>query len=194
MKQKLFPSLLLATLLLAASTASAQGVRANVNSSATATPASVRTQTEVKAEAQTRAASTSEARAEMQLSIVKRVVSNVTRVLTATVDRLEQIIVRIESRIAKFKAAGATTTESEGFVAEAKVHLDKAEASIRALASVELEGDSVRENFLKVRALAAEAKMHIREAHTSLMKTVRSLKASSGARVEGEANATTTSN
>ena len=194
MKQTILPALLLAALMLTASTASAQGLRVNVNGNASATPASVKTQAEVGAGVESRGASSTEARAEMQLNIVKRLSANAARVLEATVNRLEQIIVRIESRITKLKAAGAATLESEEFVSEAKVHLEKAEVSISALSSIELGGETIRENFSEVRSAATEAKLHIRAAHTALMKAVRSLKASGGVKVESEARATTTSN
>lgn len=194
MKHKMVPLVVVAAFMLMASSASAQGVRVRVDGDATVTPASARTQAEVRAQVESGRASTTEGRVEMQVNVVKRVVANVSRVLSATAARLEGIIERVESRIAKFKAGGAATLESEGFVAEAKVHLEKAEVSISTLSSLELGEVTLRENMVKVRAAASEAKMHIREAHTSLMMAVRSLKATGGVRVEGGANATTTSN
>lgn len=195
MKRKYVSIALLAALVLAASTASAQGVgevRVRVNGNASVTPVEVKTRAETNAEvragAQSRQASSSEARTEMQTSVAKRKAANTERVFSATVDRLEKIADRIESRIAKFEDKGAPTTDAVKFLAEARAHLDLADTSISAFASLDLSGELLRDNFAKIRTAASEAKMHIREAHTSLMMSVRSLKASA----EVEASATTT--
>lgn len=194
MKRKYVFTALLATLLLAASTASAQGLRVNVTGNASVTPAEteVRTRsearTEVRTEAQTRQASSTEARAEMQAAVAKRKAVNTERVFSATIDRLEKIGDRIESRISKFEDRGASTTDAVNFLAEARMHLELADTSLEAFATLDLSGELLRDNFARIRAAASEAKTHIREAHTSLMMAVRSLKASA----EVEANATTT--
>lgn len=146
----------------------------------------VRVRAEVRAEIEARQASTTERRVEMQRNLVKRKAEHTARVFTATVERLEKIIVRLESRIAKVKALGGVTTESESFVAEAKNHLSLAKLSLAAFSSIDLSGDKARDNFERVRAVATEVKGHIREAHTSLMKAIRSLK-------PGQKTATSTS-
>lgn len=185
--------------MLGASFASAQevqNIRVNVSGNATVTPTQVDTRTQTNAEVKARTevrrdtmqASSSERRIEMQASVVKRKVTNTSRVLSATVDRLEKIGDRIESRIAKFEDKGASTTDSVRFLAEARAHLDLADASVEAMADLDLSGETIADNFEIIRTSAKEAKMHIREAHTSLMMAVRSLKASA----EVEANATTT--
>ncbi len=191
MKRQNVSIALLAALMLVATGASAQVVqpiRVNVSGNASVAPSEVRANTEVRTEVQTRAASSSEARVEMQTSIAKRKVANTARVLNATVGRLEKIGDRIESRIAKFEDKGATTTDAVKFLAEARAHLEMADTSIEALVAIDLSGESIQVNFERVRTAAREAKMHIREAHTSLMKAVSSLKASA----EVEATATTT--
>ncbi|MDO8589859.1 MAG: hypothetical protein Q7R69_01130 [bacterium] len=136
----------------------------------------VRTQTETrKVEAQTRKASSTDARAEMQRGLAKRKAANTSRVLTATVERLERIIVRLESRIEKVKADGGVTATSTAYVVEARNHLSLTKASIALFASVDLSGDKAKENFERVRDIASEAKGHIREAHRSLTKAIRAL-------------------
>ena len=142
---------------------------------------------EMKTNAEARKASSTEKRIEMQRGLAKKKADHTARVLTATVERLEKIVVRIESRIAKLKAEGKATAESEGYIAEAKVHLSAAKTSIALFASVDLSGDKAQENFERVRAIAAEAKGHIREAHQSLMKAIRAL-----GKPRVEANATST--
>ncbi len=124
---------------------------------------------------QERKVSSTERRVEFQQNIAKRQVEHVTKVMLATIERLEKIIVRIESRIAKIKAEGGATTEAESFVADAKLNLSDAKASVSAFASIELSSDKARDNFEKVRTMAAGAREHIRLAHENLMKAVRSL-------------------
>lgn len=131
---------------------------------------------EIKNNIEQRKASPTERRVEMQRGLAKRKAEHTARVLTATVERLERIIVRLESRIAKVRGNGGAVAETEAFVAEAKNHLSLAKSSIALFASVDLTGQKAQENFERVRTLAAEVKGHIREAHASLMKAIRSLK------------------
>ena len=116
-----------------------------------------------------------EKRVEFQKDIAKRKVENVSKVITATIERLGKIIERIESRIAKLKSAGGNTAESERFVALAKTDLEMAKVSVAAFASIDLSSDKAQENFERIRTAAAEAREHIRSAHENLMKAVRLL-------------------
>ncbi len=198
MKQSITSLTIAILLVVVASPALAQDVRVNVSDRTTSTPVKVRV--EVKEEMKTnvearrasmeeRKASSTERRVEMQRSLAKKKADHTSRVLTATVERLEKIILRVESRIAKIKAQGGVTAESEAFVAEAKNHLTLAKANIVLFASLDLSGEKAQENFEKVRALASETKGHIREAHTSLKNAVRAL---GGVRAEVERSATST--
>ncbi|MDO8589736.1 MAG: hypothetical protein Q7R69_00465 [bacterium] len=115
-------------------------------------------------------------RVAFQEEAAKRQVENVTKVILATIGRLEtNIIVRVESRIAKVKARGGVTTESEGFIAAAKVNLANAKAVVATFAGIDLSSEKARENFEKIRTAAKEAREHIRAAHQNLMMAVRSL-------------------
>ncbi len=195
--------IIISILVLAVSTLSSPvfAEEVNINAYGRASTTSVKVRTEIKAEVETRRASTTERReerreemktnleerkasstarrVEFQQGIAKRKAEHVAQVLAATVERLEKITVRLESRIAKVKAAGGVTTESEGFVAEAKTHLSLARSSIALFVSLDLTDEKARDNFEKVRAVATETKSHIREAHRSLMMAVRSLKGAS---------------
>ncbi len=131
---------------------------------------------EVRNNIEQRKASSTERRLEMQVDIAKRKVEHVKKVILATIERLEKIIVRIESRIAKIKERGGNTTESEGFVATAKVNLSDAKVAVDAFAGLDLSGNTAAENFATIRAAAAEAKEHIRAAHENLKNAVRLLK------------------
>lgn len=157
--------------------ASAQGVRANVKANIEARRASTTERIqEMRANMMMRKASSTERRVEMQQGLAKRKAENVARVIKATIERLEKIILRIESRIAKVEAQGGDTSESKAFVAAAKVNLADAKLAVDAFASLDLTSDKASENFEKVRVAAAEAKEYIRSAHQNLMMAVRSLK------------------
>jgi len=129
----------------------------------------------LRVEAESRRASSTARRIEFQQDIAKRQVENTARVILATIGRLENIIVRLESRIAKIKARGGLTSESEGFVAAARVNLSDARLAVDAFVSIDLSSERALENFQRIRAAAAEAREHIRAAHRNLMMAVRSL-------------------
>ena len=123
----------------------------------------------------TRKTEMQEKRAEFKQDIAKRQVSNVARVISATIERLEKIIERVESRIEKLKANGGNTTESEGFLVSAQAHLSEAKADVEAFAELDLTSDRAQDNFEIIRVAASSAKEHIRLAHTDIMKAVRLL-------------------
>ncbi len=187
MKQRIISATIALLVLAVATPALAQTAGVNVSGSATATP--VRVRGEARTEMEVRKATSTERRVEMQRGLAKKKAEHTSRVLTATVERLEKIIARVESRIAKIKSLGGVTTESEAFVAEAKNHLSLAKGKIALFASLDFSGDKAQENFEKVRALATEVKGHIREAHTSLKNAVRAL---GKVKAELKANATST--
>ena len=128
-----------------------------------------------RVEAEARRAQTQTKRVEFQQTVAKRQVENTARVILATIGRLENIIVRLESRIAKIKARGGLTSESEGFVAAARANLSDARLAVDAFSSIDLSSERALENFQRIRAAAAEAREHIRAAHRNLMMAVRSL-------------------
>ena len=189
MKSRIASVLLVLALVMVATPVSAQNIRSNVSGTATSTP--LRTRADVKVDVAARKASSTERRVEMQRDLAKRKATHTSRVLTATIERLENIVTRLESRITKVKAAGGVTAEAETFVAEAKNHLSLAKSSVALFVSVDLSGERAQDNFERVRAVASEAKGHIREAHQSLMKAARALKGvSAGVRTGGDATPT----
>ena len=121
-------------------------------------------------------ASTTERRIEKQQNVTKRKAEQAGKVLLATIERLEKIVLRLDSRIAKVKAAGGLTAESERYSAEAKFHLAEARKSLGAFKSVDLSGLKASENFSRVRDVASVTREHIRQAHQSLTKAIRALK------------------
>ncbi|MBA3733341.1 hypothetical protein H0W91_03125 [Patescibacteria group bacterium] len=111
---------------------------------------------------------------------------------TATIEREESIMAKINSRIEKIKAAGGNTTEAEKLVLEAKVHFDAAKATFSSLAvasqtTVSLENTSSTTNkedaksaLNNLKMLSKELEKHIREGHEALTKVVASLKSLNG--------------
>ena len=124
----------------------------------------------------------------MQQGLAKRLAENTGRVLTATVERLEKIADRLDSRIAKIKAAGGVTADAESFLAEARAHLSAARQSIALFVSIDLSAEKAKENFQKVREVAQEVKVHVKAAHESLKDATKSLKSERSS----EKNATST--
>lgn len=141
----------------------------------------------MRLEFEAKRASSTERRVEWQQDIAKRKVEHVTKMMLATVERLEKIIVRIESRITKIKAAGGSTVASEGYIALAKADLANAKTSITAFAAIDLSSDKAQENFERIRTAASQARELIRSAHRNLMMAIRSLPA-----VKMDVKATTT--
>ena len=187
MNRKIITFILLLALASIASPALAEEGKVNIYGRSSTTPVKVRV--EERKELEARKASSTAKRIETQRSLAKRKAANTARVLSATVERLEKIIVRLESRIQKVKALGGNTAQTETYVAEAKNHLGLAKGSIALFASVDISGDKAQENFERVRNVAAEAKGHIREAHRSLMNALRTL---GGVRSEIKKSATST--
>ena len=103
--------------------------------------------------------------------------ANTARVMKATVERLGKIISRLESKIEKVKSRGGNTSESERLVVEAKAHLSEATTSINTFANIQLSGETIKENFERIRTLATEAREHLRATHESLLMAVRALNA-----------------
>lgn len=114
-------------------------------------------------------------RVEFQQDIAKRKVEHTSEVILATIERLEEIIIRLESRIAKVQAQGGITSESERFISLARVNLSDARAAVDAFAGIDLSSEKAAENFERIRGIAAETREHIRAAHQNLMMSVRSL-------------------
>ncbi len=124
---------------------------------------------------QERKASSTERRIEFQQNIAKRQVEHVSRVMRATIERLEKIIVRIESRMDKIKAEGGDTSSSEEHVALAKADLQAAELKIDAFVNIDLSSDKAKDNFERVRSAAKEVKDLIHSAREHLSDAVRSI-------------------
>ena len=137
-------------------------------------------------------ASSTAKRVEFQQENAKRKVENVTKVILAAIEHLENIITRVESRIAKLKARSIDTAEAERLVLAAKNSLAEARTAVGAFANLDLTSDKAQENFERIRTAAADARELIRLARENLIQAVRALSAKEP-EVEVNANTTTTS-
>ncbi len=121
--------------------------------------------------------------------------------LQATIDRETSIMAKINARAAKIKANGGNTTEAEKFTLEAKVHLDEASvalANLKTLASVQAAAENssttaktLRDGLTAMRKAGGIVITSLRDAHGSLVKSVRSLR---GIRLNVSATTTTSTN
>ncbi len=145
------------------------GPLATVSAQATSTATSTRDRLEArKAEMRTR-------RVQLSEDIAKRRVANTVRMMNIVIGRLENIIKRVEERIARVKGQGGDTSESERYIALAKTNIADAKTDLDAFSKVILTGSTVQDNFNRVREGAAEVREHIRSAHQNLMMAIRSL-------------------
>jgi chromosome segregation ATPase len=182
MKQTI-TSLFLLSFLAIALPASAQRIDAGIRDRATTITNPTQIRAEVKARIDARLASSTLRRAsstarrvELQQSIAKRQADHAGKKLLATIERLEKLADRIESRIEKVEALGGNASTSERFLAEARAHLSEARVALEAFSSVDLSGTRLAENFERVRAAALEVKEHLRLAHRNLVNAILSLK------------------
>ena len=130
---------------------------------------------ERRAQIEEKRAEMTEKRAEFQREIAKKRVENAGRVILATVERLESIADRIQSRIEKVVEAGNDTSESEAYLNAALADLLAARASVEDFDDLDLTSDNAQENFDLIKVSATEAKDHIRSAHENLRNAVSPL-------------------
>lgn len=180
MKQKILASLTLLTLLSVALPTMAEEVETELR--VNARPDNVRVDMRQRAEEkrasstemrEARRASSTVRKIEIKQNIAKRQIERASKVFTAAIVRLEGILVRVESRVSKIQAEGGVTTESEGYLTDAKVYLSEARVLLTAFQSIEVTAD----NFETVREAGADVKAELKQAHSSLVKAIRTLKA-----------------
>jgi hypothetical protein len=98
------------------------------------------------------------------------------RIFTATIDRLDKIIVRINSRLAKLDAAGGSTTEAKGDVSLAQGNITDAKAQISIFSSIDLSTttststSTLATNYQAARVAAVKARESLTLAKQNLMR------------------------
>lgn len=103
---------------------------------------------------------------------------NVANRFKSALVRMANISLRLESRIAKLKAAGVETTPAEAKLSEARISLENTRMSMTsfALAQGTLSGDKSKEAFLALKTHARAARESLILTHTLLRETVALLK------------------
>lgn len=140
----------------------------------------------MRLEAEARRAQIKARSSDIREDVAKNKAEVTAKVMAVMIERLENLIVRIESRIEKIKARGGDVSEGERLVLAAKTNISDAKAGLAEFASVDLSGDSIKENFERIRAVAAEIREHLRAARENLIMAVRAL---SSAEFQSEAEA-----
>lgn len=130
---------------------------------------------ERRAQVEEKRAEMTQKRAEFQKEIAKKRLENTSRVTLATIERLENIADRIQSRIEKVTEAGNDTTEPVAYLNAARADLEAAKASVADFENLDLTSEDAQANFELIKVSAKEAKDHIRSAHENLKNAVKLL-------------------
>ena len=138
------------------------------------------TSAQIKVERENERNQIGEARLEFRGKVVTNRVNVATRVFDATIARLNKIIDRINSRIAKVKAAGGTTADAEAQVALAKTSIASAQAHVNTIKGIDVSstGTSTTTAMAAFNTLKAEvkaARQDLQSAKQDLMKAVELL-------------------
>ncbi len=145
------------------------------------TPAGMPAVERMRENAEVRTETRAERRGVLESNIQDRVInlaSNVTGRLTAALDRMNNIAIRIDSRIAKLDAMGVETTRAKTRLAEAQKVIDDARTKLKNIPSIDnaIRGDAPRESFTAIRAEFVVVRDLARQSHTLLIDTVAILK------------------
>lgn len=127
-----------------------------------------------------RNATSTERVAEVRTETLERARERVTRLMSSTINRLEKISDRVESRIEKQKNAGLDVVEAEKLVADSKMHLEEAKMSLESIKQIDTSTGKLKDNLQNLRKLAGETKKHLKNARESLSKAVIILAKNSG--------------
>ncbi len=117
-----------------------------------------------------------DSRGEIKKEIASKRVNQTLKVYTEAANRLDKIVVRIEARIAKIKAAGGDTTAIQTSLDLGKTKLAEARAGIAAFAAIDVSSatstSTAQTLFNTVKIAAAKAKEALKVAHSSFVKTI----------------------
>lgn len=106
---------------------------------------------------------------------VKNLSANMSYRLEAVTTRMQNIIVRLESRIDKLKTEGADTTEAEATLAKAQ---DLVGLAISDIANIDQDIESLvgsataKKDWAGVKGKFVSSHQHVKEAHEALRKTL----------------------
>ena len=140
-----------------------------------------------------------------RLPIVKNPFEAMINRIDATISRLVGLTMRIDSRIAKIKAAGGNTDKADALVVKTKTDIESARTSLAALklaaqanaSSTVATPTSNKDSMTAMKKADKEVNAYILDAYTSIEKTVAALRISEknvGIKAEVQAEATSTHN
>lgn len=147
---------------------------------------------EIKTVRENLASSTKEIRDEMKTNMRERALGRLTKMtdrLQATIDRENNILARINSRITKVKNAGGNTTVSEKASLDAAWNLNLATTSLASLKSLTVTATAnitassspeiSKSDMTKLRKAASDVEKYIRLAREDMIKAITSLRGAS---------------
>lgn len=114
---------------------------------------------------------------------------NVSRKMSAAIERLNVLGDRIESRIEKIEEAGYDMTDARALLETAREKITEADTETATAlddAKTALSEDMTRETFGAIASTLAHAKENLREAHQALVEVIRNMKASIEREMETE--------
>lgn len=139
------------------------------------------TRDEMKTAQEDRIAERTERRSALSSAMQDRIINlthNVTARLTSALDRMDAIIVRIESRSAKLQSLGVDVNASNAKLSEAKRILAEAQDALSTLPTIEsgIRSDTPRESFAPIRTQLLLVRDLVKQVHGLLSDTVSLLK------------------
>jgi hypothetical protein len=167
MKHKYIPLVTLITATLIAFPVFAETITVNVKNKTEDKNPKVNASTTIKVESN---------QAEFNTNVVNNKVQSDIKVFTATANRLDKIVVRIQSRVAKIKAAGGNTVQIEASLNTGISKLAEARIDISAFSSIDLTGatssTTARALLNIIKADAVKAKDALKASHAALIQAV----------------------
>ena len=132
--------------------------------------------------AQERQQQVDERRTQLQVRAQERILNlaaNMSNRMEAAIARIENISIRLESRISKLSAQGIDTTEAEAALASAKLSIEAAALSITAideLVTTTVKAEDARKDWIEVRKTFLATRDHLLTARAELRASVAALK------------------
>jgi hypothetical protein len=117
-----------------------------------------------------------EVRAEFSSRVLSNKIRSEVKVFTATANRLDKIVARIEARIVQIKAAGGVTTDIETNLNVGKTKLAEARTHISEFSLIDLSSatssTTARTLLGTIKEHASKAKEALKASHSALIKAV----------------------
>lgn len=119
---------------------------------------------------------------------ITNLAANMSNRMDAVIARIQNIIDRLETRIAKLKETGLDTAAAESSLASAQVSINAAASAIGnidAEVAAAVGSEDARAGWVSVKESYSSIRNHIKQAHTELRATVAALKAAAAEMSDG---------